>query len=189
MLFYGVEECLVNKKRVAALGFFDGVHLGHQRILLETKKACANGAEPCVFTYRIKNKMPNSKNGKAMLTTYEEKVNKIKKLGINCIFAPYFEEFADLTADEFVEKFLVDIVNAEAVVCGENFKFGKNRSYDVADLRRVCKNYDIKVISVPLLKIGHQIISSSLIRNLIKEGNETLAFRLLDIATGKEKDF
>lgn len=180
---------MFNKKRVTALGFFDGVHLGHQRILLETKKACANGAEPCVFTYRIKNKMPSSKYGKVMLTTYGEKVDKIKKLGINCIFAPYFEEFANLTADEFIEKFLVDIVNAETVVCGENFKFGKNRSYDVADLRKVCKNYDIKVISVPLLKIGHQVISSSLIRNLIKEGNEILAFRLLNIATGKERGF
>ena len=189
MLFYGVEECLFNKKRVVALGFFDGVHLGHQRILLETKKACASGAEPCVFTYRIKNKMPNSKYGKVMITTYEEKIDKIKKFGIDCIFAPYFEEFVNLTADEFVEEFLVNIVNAETVVCGENFKFGKNRSYDVADLRRVCKNYDIKVISVPLLKIGHQIISSSLIRNLIKEGDKTLAFRLLNIATGKEEDF
>ena len=189
MLFYGVEECLFNKKRVAALGFFDGVHLGHQRILLETKKACTNGAGPCVFTYRIKNKVPSSKYDKVMLTTYEEKVNKIKKWGIDCIFAPYFEEFADLTADEFVGKFLVDVVNAEAVVCGENFKFGKSRSYDVVDLRKVCENYDIKVISVPLLKIGHQVISSSLIRNLIKEGDKTLAFRLLNIATGKEKDF
>lgn len=179
---------MFNKKRVAALGFFDGVHLGHQCILLETKKACINGAEPCVFTYRIKNKMPNSKHGKAILTTYAEKVNKIKKLGINCIFAPYFEELADLTAAEFVEKFLVDIVNAEAVVCGEDFKFGKNRLYNVDDLRRECKNYNIKVVSMPLLRFGYQIISSSLIRSLIKEGNETLAFRLLDIAAGKEED-
>ena len=79
MLFYGVEECLFDKKRVAALGFFDGVHLGHQRILLETKKACTNSAEPCVFTYRIKNKVPSSKYGKVMLTTYEERIdNKVE---------------------------------------------------------------------------------------------------------------
>lgn len=179
----------VNKKRVAALGFFDGVHLGHQRILLETKKACTNGAEPCVFTYRIKNKIPSSKYGKVMLTTYAKKIDKLKKLGINCIFAPYFEEFADLTADEFVEKFLVDIVSAKAVVCGENFKFGKNRLYNVVDLKRVCEGYNIKVINVPLLKIGDQVISSSLVRNLIKYGNKALAFRLLNIAAGKEGNF
>ncbi len=179
----------VSKKRVVAFGFFDGVHLGHQRILLETKKACTNGAEPCVFTYRIKNKIPNSKRSKVMLTTYAEKIDKIKKLGINCIFAPYFEEFADLTADEFVEKFLVYIVNAETVVCGEDFKFGKNRLCDVVDLRRVCKSYNIKVVSIPLLKIGDQVISSSFVRNLIKDGNKALAFKLLNIAAGKEENF
>jgi len=153
----------------AALGYFDGVHLGHREVL---KSALVpDYYESAVFTFN--SRIPCN------ITTDDTKHKLIRELGIEQIHSYNFESLKDYSPEEFVEKILVKGLNAKFVYCGFDFRFGKKRSAFADDLARICGEYGIVTIIKKPVIIDGITVSSSHIRELIHEGNIKIANKFL----------
>lgn len=162
----------MENKRCIALGDFDGVHLGHQAVIDATVKNEYNFI-PAVYTFTY-----NCKGAK-LITDNALKSNLLYALGIKEIFFGEFEKIKDLSPIDFVEQVLMNKYNAHAIVCGENFRFGKNAQGDVGTLKRICDKHGI-ILNVINIQNNENIrISSSDIRKLIESGNIEKANELL----------
>jgi len=150
----------MKNKFCVALGYFDGVHLGHNAVL---KAAINTEYEPAVFTF-------NSRE-KNNITTDEAKQKLINSLGIENIFSYDFEEVKNYSPEEFVSEILVKKLNAGAVVCGYDFRFGKDAKAGAQELTKLCNKFDIETIIIPPVKIADTCISSSLIRAIMLTGD------------------
>lgn len=160
-----------------ALGYFDGVHLGHRLVLTRAVQAArAHRCTAAVFTFAPP--ANGSVKGKAILTP-EEKLRRMAALGIEAVQCPPFEAFRALLPEEFVEKVLVECFDAKAVFCGENFFFGRGRAGNADTLRRLCAARGIAVETLPLMESGGAPVSSSRIRTLLAEGDFPAANALL----------
>ena len=151
-----------------ALGFFDGVHIGHQAVIAAAvNSARAEGWQAAVFTFSLP-------AGHAMkggrLITDEEKHRRIEALGADHFFEPPFEEFCDLSPQAFVTGVLAGLYNAKAVFCGDNFTFGKKAAGNVAVLRALCEPLGIRVEVVPMAFYEGETVSATRIRAALAAG-------------------
>jgi len=155
-------------KNIVILGNFDGVHKGHQIILKKSvNKAKEENLKTIVYTF---NEYPKNKQTK--ITTCSEKAYLLNENGIDYLYLEQFEKVRNYTPKEFVEKVLVDTLNAKEVYCGFNFTFGKEKSGDVSTLEKLLKEKNIKLnVQEPVRDENKEIISSTRVRNYIKEGN------------------
>ncbi len=160
------------RKTCIALGFFDGVHLGHQEVIKNmVQKARQTNTISTVFTF-LQNPKCIVKNIKIKrIVTQAQKENLLEGLGIELLYAVDFLEIKELTPEAFVEQILVDMLQAQYIFCGFNFRFGKNASAGSMDLINMCKKHNVNVQVVPPVSIGNEPISSTRIRHLITEGN------------------
>ena len=109
-----------------ALGFFDGVHIGHRAVIQRAVSAAGErGLTPCVFTFRPEGAAPASKSGMTLLQTEEQKEAVFASLGVREVVCPPFEEFRAMTPERFVRDFLRGVLGAEVIVCGFNYHFGR----------------------------------------------------------------
>ena len=155
-------------KNIVILGNFDGVHKGHQIILKKSvNKAKEENLKTIVYTF---NEYPKNKQTK--ITTCSEKAYLLNENGIDYLYLEQFEKVRNYTPKEFVEKVLVNTLNAKEVYCGFNFTFGKEKSGDVSTLEKLLKEKNIKLnVQEPVRDENKEIISSTRVRNYIKEGN------------------
>ena len=155
-------------KNIVILGNFDGVHKGHQIILKKSvNKAKEENLKSIVYTF---NEYPKNKQTK--ITTCSEKAYLLNENGIDYLYLEQFEKVRNYTPKEFVEKVLVDTLNAKEVYCGFNFTFGKEKSGDVSTLEKLLKEKNIKLnVQNPVRDENNEIISSTRVRNYIKKGN------------------
>lgn len=156
---------MTTTNKAVALGFFDGVHLGHRAVI----KAAP---EPAVFTFKKAFKDNN-------INTGSTKHKLLRSCGAKQIYAYDFNDIKDLSPDEFVEEFLIGMMNVKVVCCGFDFKFGKGAKADAGDLARICNKAGIKTIIVPAVEIDNAPVSSTRIRELIAAGDIKVANRLL----------
>ena len=163
-------------KNIVILGNFDGVHKGHQIILKKSvNKAKEENLKSIVYTF---NEYPKNKQTK--ITTCSEKAYLLNENGIDYLYLEQFEKVRNYTPKEFVEKVLVDTLNAKEVYCGFNFTFGKEKSGDVSILEKLLKEKNIKLnVQEPVRDENKEIISSTRVRNYIKEGNFEKVRKLL----------
>ena len=160
-----------------ALGYFDGVHLGHRLVLARAvQEARARGCAAAVFTFAPP--ANGSVKGKAILTP-AEKLRRMASLGIEAVLCPPFEAFCALSPEEFVETVLIECLGAKAVFCGENFTFGRGRAGNADTLRSLCAARGIAVETLPLMECGGAPVSSSRIRALLAGGGIPAANALL----------
>ncbi len=162
----------LSKNSIIAIGNFDGIHLGHKKILeclaTEAKK---NDLLSLVLTFSPHPERILGEKRIKMIQTLDQRVNEMKKFGIDTILIiPFDEKFSSLSSHDFVQKIVVDRLKAKAVIVGENFRFGKNREGDISLLFRLASGYNLKVHSIPPVTKEDMIVSSSLIRNFLKEG-------------------
>ena len=170
------------KKRAVALGFFDGVHIGHGALLTRCKEVAEKkGLSPCAMTYSRHPSEILGKNPTKLLSTQDERVKLIRDLyGIEeVIIKDFTKEYAALSPVEFVERILVDELNTGYVVVGFDFRFARNGEGDAKELLRICKDKNIGCDIVDEVKIDGETVSSSLIRSLITAGDIKKATRLL----------
>lgn len=160
----------MNIKTVVVLGKFDGVHIGHQKLLKSAVSiAKERGLKTLVFEILPFN---TSKN----ITTEAKKEEIIKSLGIDEVVRQYLsDDFKSLTPSKFVSCVLKDKLNAECVVVGRNYRFGKDRAGDVETLTSLCNDEKIDVTVVESVMTENEDgkverVSSSRIRNLIESG-------------------
>ena len=161
-------------KRGLILGFFDGVHTAHQAVI---KSALDYAGEAMLITF--KDSPAKYFNQKAeYIYTRKQSLKKIMSLGVSEVIELDFAEIANMPADEYL-KFIVQKYNPISISTGYNHTFGKNRSGNPDFLAENADKFGYKYICVPPQMFNDQIISSTLIRKLLKEGNILLANRLL----------
>jgi riboflavin kinase / FMN adenylyltransferase len=155
-----------------AIGNFDGVHLGHQRILsclVET--AGAGGLISLVLTFSPHPERVLEGRPIAMIQTLSQRLDRIRACGVRAVLVASFDPgFADLSPAEFVDRIIVSHLRAKEVVVGENFRFGRSRQGDIDDLRQYGKVRGFGVRRIPAVVRHGQVVSSSLIRRLLEEG-------------------
>ena len=167
-----------------ALGFFDGIHLGHKAVINAMLSAVEEENEKdslakIVYTFQ---KNPAYLFGKSVeiITTNEERYNIIKDMGVDRVVEDDFTSVMNFSPREFVEKVLVQRFNAKKVFCGFNYHFGKGGTADSGELTRLCSLYGIEVTVVPPVVMEEITVSSTEIRNFVRNGEIEKANILLD---------
>jgi riboflavin kinase/FMN adenylyltransferase len=167
---------------VLTLGNFDGVHLGHQAIFKRLiNRAHEKNGTPIVFTFVPHPlKVIAPKKAPRLLTNYKDKIDLIKKYGIDVVICTKFtKEFSNIAADSFVKNVLCNTIKTKEIFIGANYFFGKGREGSPDLLRKLGKECGFTVTVVDEIKSGEITISSSMIRNLVAKGRVEEASRYL----------
>lgn len=165
--------------RAVAVGTFDGVHLGHRRVI-ESAQAWgrAHDARTCVVTFDphpLQVLQPD--NPPRLITTTEVKADLIAELGVDeLLMIPFTKEFSQLEAEQFCEDVLASALGARHVSVGENFRFGHGARGDAAMLEA---RPEFETAIVPLVQHENEPVSSSRIRKLLAAGDVSSTARLL----------
>ncbi|GAB4341099.1 MAG: bifunctional riboflavin kinase/FAD synthetase [Candidatus Abyssubacteria bacterium] len=156
------------------LGIFDGVHLGHQKIIRRVvEKARQMDGTACVVTFDPHpREVLNPEAAPDLLTTTPKKSRLIEQMGIDAMCLIRFtREFANIDASAFVKDFLIDKIHMKSIIVGHDWRFGKGRTGDVHLLRHMSKQYGFEVEQVPRVEVDNQPVSSTLIRELVLKGD------------------
>lgn len=166
---------------VLALGMFDGVHIGHRALIGRAVELAGKfGAESMVCTF---DRHPRSvlfpESAPVPLMTQQQQLAEFEKLGVDWALIKHFDmEFADMAADVFVAS-LVSATKARGIVCGNNYSFGKGGAGGPDMLRELSGAFNYRLEVLPPVKDMGEMVSSTLIRALIKNGDLARADRLL----------
>lgn len=177
-IFNSISCYIYSKPTIVTIGTFDGVHIGHKKILEKIICNTNNSDyESLVLTFFPHPRtVLQSETEMKQLNTIEEKSDLIKKAGIdNLVIHPFDKEFASLSAEEFVKKVLVDIFNIQKIVIGYDHRFGKNRTADINDLIAFGNQYNFEVEQISAEELNEVAVSSTKIRNALSDGNIELA--------------
>jgi riboflavin kinase/FMN adenylyltransferase len=171
-----------HKNSVIAIGNFDGLHIGHQKVLKEAKqKAKKNNLKFGLITFEPAPTMFFNKLIKNhRIYSLNQKIYFLKKMKLDFVIIINFNKnFSNLSAEGFIEKILFKKIKSKYIFVSRNFKFGKKRVGNVITLKNFEKKYFYKTIITPPHKKGKKIVSSSLIRKNIYQGRVKDAERLL----------
>lgn len=161
-----------------ALGLFDGVHRGHQAVIRAAAN-CAPELMPAVFTFRFDTREVVTKKQFGQLLRPELKAAKLEEYGIRFMLEPPFSTIMKMEPESFIQGILFNFMHAKAVFCGEDFRFGKNAAGNTELLKRACEKNGVQFhIVQPVLDDGVPV-SSTRIRAALREGDISLANRLL----------
>lgn len=173
-IYRDLTDFTKKKKSVVTVGTFDGLHKGHIKILDTLKKIAEDvDGSTVLVTFEPHPRSVISKDyDLKMLMTPNEKEKLLHEFGIeNLIVINFTNEFSQLTSDQFIKNYIVDKINTAHMVIGHDHKFGKDRLGDELKLREVGKQFGFDVTSVPPETINGEIISSTIIRNSLFDGN------------------
>ncbi|QOI98365.1 MAG: bifunctional riboflavin kinase/FAD synthetase [Flammeovirgaceae bacterium] len=168
---------------VVTSGTFDGVHLGHQRILTRLKEiAQKNHGETVVLTFWPHPRLvlyPED-NSLKLLNTFEEKAELIKEQGIqHLVRIPFTREFSNLSSVEFITHILVQTIGTKKLVIGYDHRFGHNREGSFEELKTNGPRYGFDVEEIPRQDVDHVTVSSTKIRQALEQGDVSSANQLL----------
>lgn len=169
-----INEFRPVKNPVVTTGTFDGVHLGHQKILDRLKETAARiGGETVLLTFFPHPRMvlfPGHRQ--VLLNTLEEKTELLAKAGIDhLIVHPFTREFSMLSSKDFIEGVLVEKLGTKKLVIGYDHHFGKNREGSFKHLQQFGPVYGFEVEEIPAREIDHVGVSSTRIRNALQTGD------------------
>ena len=170
------------KRSSLAIGNFDGVHKGHQKVFKYTKsKAKKNKLKFGVLTF---SPLPvmffNKKIKNYRLTSEEDKFNLLKKYGVDFVINIKFNKnFSKIIDKKFIKNIIFKKINPSQIFVSYNFKFGNKRKGNVNLLKKFSKEYNYKLLKIYPYKIGKKLVSSSRIRKYLQKGNINLANKLL----------
>jgi len=163
---------------VLTIGTFDGVHLGHQKIIERVvTTARQEGLLATIFTFFPHPRMvvQHDKSLK-LIHTLEEKKQLLQQLGVDLLVVqPFNEAFAQLTAEEFVSTILVQRLNVKKVIIGYDHRFGRNRTANIDDMRLFGEKYGFAVEEISVQEVDEVSVSSTKIREALNKGDVTTA--------------
>ena len=163
---------------VLTIGTFDGVHLGHQKIIERVvATARQEGLLATIFTFFPHPRMvvQHDKDLK-LIHTLEEKKQLLQQLGVDLLVVqPFNEAFAQLTAEEFVSTILVQHLNVKKVIIGYDHRFGRNRTANINDMRLFGEKYGFAVEEISVQEVDEVSVSSTKIREALNKGDVTTA--------------
>ncbi len=181
-IYHGIEDFSRLDYAVVTSGTFDGVHLGHQKILSRLGEIATNqNGETVVITFwphpRLVLKPDTSLK---LLNTFEEKAELLKAQGIqHLIRIPFTKEFSQFTSEEFIIKILVETIGTKKLVIGYDHHFGKNREGSFEQLKLNGPKYGFEVEEISRQDVDHIGVSSTKIRKALEEGDINTANQLL----------
>lgn len=184
-LFESINEFQSTKKTILTLGTFDGVHIGHKKILERLTQNTENGKyESLVLTFFPHPRMVlQEKSEIKLLNTISEKSKLLEKSGIeNLVIHPFNESFSRLTAEEFVHSILVDQFHIQKIIIGHDHRFGRNRTANIDNLIAFGAEYGFEVEQISAQEIQDVSVSSTKIRKALQDGNMALANEYLGYA-------
>ncbi len=162
------------KPTVVTIGTFDGVHIGHRKIinrLVNTGKE--EGLKSVILTFFPHPRMVLQKDSNIkLINTIEERREILESVGLDYLLIKEFtQEFSRLTAEDFVKTLLVDKLNAKKVIIGYDHRFGRNRNADIEDLKKFGDTYNFDVEEISVQDIDDVAVSSTKIRKALSEGD------------------
>ena len=181
-IFHSINDFRSTKKTILTLGTFDGVHIGHKKILERVIQNTENGEhESMVLTFFPHPRMVlQGESDVKLLNTISEKIALLEKIGVqNLVIHPFDETFSRLTAEEFVKTVLVDQFHIQKIIIGHDHRFGRNRTANIDDLIAFGKQYGFEVEQISVQEIDAVSISSTKIRKALLEANMELANEFL----------
>jgi riboflavin kinase / FMN adenylyltransferase len=188
-IFHGTENANIQKPTVLTLGVFDGLHLGHQRIMqtvVERAKTANAHATAITFDPHPRAVL-HPESAPPLLQTLDQRLANFEVLGIEqAIVIPFTQEFASNPAEDFLHDIVHDRLHAIEVYLGKGFAFGRGRGGNIELLRRMSEELGFFADEVPEVCVRGRRVSSSLIRALLSEGRVNLARRMLGRPYGVE---
>ncbi|ERM81841.1 riboflavin biosynthesis protein RibF [Rhodonellum psychrophilum GCM71 = DSM 17998] len=178
-IFEGLANFVPVKNAVVTSGTFDGVHLGHQKILKRIRDIADQfNGETVLITFWPHPRLvlfPHEHNLR-LLSTFEEKAKLLREYGIDhLVTLPFTKEFSEMSSEDFIQKILVEKIQTKKLVIGYDHRFGKNREGSFEYLKENIQKYHFELEEIPREDIDHVGISSSKIRRALEIGNIEIA--------------
>jgi riboflavin kinase / FMN adenylyltransferase len=188
-IFHGTENANILRPTVLTLGVFDGLHLGHQQIMqtvVERAKAVDAVATAITFDPHPRAVL-HPETAPPLLQTLDQRLAAFEVLGIEqAIVIRFNKDFAAQEAEDFLRNVIYERLQAKEVYLGKGFEFGKNRKGNIELLRKISAELGFFADEVPEVRLRGRRISSSRIRELLREGKVNLARRMLGRPYGIE---
>lgn len=182
-VYYNLSDFKPLENAIVTSGTFDGVHLGHQKILQILRETTeASGGESVVLTFWPHPRMVVSQDSQSLklLSTVDEKIELLEKQGVNhLLIVPFTREFSELSSEEYVQKILIETIGTKKLVIGYDHHFGRNREGNFQYLENNSDRFDIQIEEISRQEIDNLVISSTKIRQSLLEGNVKSANDLL----------
>ncbi|MGM8361046.1 bifunctional riboflavin kinase/FAD synthetase [Flavobacterium sp. ARAG 55.4] len=181
-IFHSIKDFSSPKKTILTLGTFDGVHIGHKKILEKVIQNTRDDKyESLVLTFFPHPRMILQERSEIkLLNTMSEKIVLLEQLGIqNLVIHPFDEIFSRLTAEDFVRTVLVEQFKIHKIIIGYDHRFGRNRTADINNLIEFGEKYNFEVEQISAQEINAISVSSTKIRNAIQQGEMVLANKYL----------
>ena len=175
-VFYGIDKYSPNRGTSVALGFFDGVHLGHRAVIGAT---AADGLRRAALTFSESPARALGRPCPPLLTDNARKAELMLRAGAEDILFADFTALKDYSPEEFVKEILVGRLRARQVCCGMDYRFGRGGSGDTTALNRLCAEYGVEVRLCPPVTLEGEIVSSTRIRELLAAGDVARANAML----------
>jgi riboflavin kinase/FMN adenylyltransferase len=181
-IHFQLEQLPHFKNPVLTIGAFDGVHSGHLAILDELKQV-ANliQGETVVITFHPHpRRILNNADAPALLTSLSERIARFEQLGIHhLVVVPFDPAFAEMSATDYIYKFLIDLFHPKVIIIGNDHRFGKDRSGDLTMLKDFGISHGFTVKEIPEKLLNESRVSSTNIRHALLNGDIKLANQLL----------
>ena len=182
-VYYNLSDFKPLKNAIVTSGTFDGVHLGHQKILQILRETTeASGGESVVLTFWPHPRMVVSQDSQSLklLSTVDEKIELLEKQEVNhLLIVPFTREFSELSSEEYVKKILIDTIGTRKLVIGYDHHFGRNREGNFQYLEDNSERFGIEIQEISRQEIENLVISSTKIRQSLLDGNVKSANDLL----------
>ncbi len=182
-VYYNTDSIPTLKNPTITIGTFDGVHTGH-RFVIDTlvKKAREINGESVIITFEPHPRLviSSNKNEVFILNTLDEKIKNLETTGVDHVVVVKFDmAFASMTAEEYIEQFLVKYFHPKIIMIGQDHQFGKGRKGNIQLLKQYETQYQYHVEEIPLQIIEQKKVSSTQVRNFLKMGDVAQAAQLL----------
>lgn len=174
-IYYSTDDFAPVRNAVVTSGTFDGVHVGHQKILRRLSEIATKiSGETIVITFwpHPRHVLKPDDSAHLLLNTFEEKAALLKDQGVHHLLRiPFTKEFSQVTSEEFIKTILVDKIGTKKLVIGYDHRFGRNREGSFEQLRLNGPKYGFDVEEIPRQDVDHVGVSSSRIRTALGEGD------------------
>ncbi len=170
-IYHHINEFVKLPKAVVTIGTFDGVHLGHQKIIAKlVQEAEETNAEVVILSFFPHPRMilhPEDQNLK-LINTMSEKALLLESYGVNhLIITPFTRDFSNLLPQQYIQEILVNKIGTSKIVIGHNHHFGKDRSGGLKELQQYATQYNYQVIEIPEQDVENISVSSTKIRTAL----------------------
>ena len=182
-IYHNINEFKAVKNAVVTIGTFDGVHLGHRKIIERLKELADEcGGETVILTFFPHPRMilhPEDESLK-LINTIHEKASLLEQLGIDhLIITPFSRDFSNQSPEAYIRDVLVNTIGTKKIVIGYDHRFGKDRAGNFDDLLKLSTTYGYDVIEIPEQDINDVAVSSTVIRDALLNGAIELANNFL----------